>query len=331
MAKIKKISFSDIFQLKKLISVVCSGTIMSYRRLFLLSVPATCIQNILYSVHLRKLPEAYVISDNSGGLKGVISVKAQRGNPFKWQIKSLFLAKDAYEEGRQLIDYIAAKFGARGADTFYVCFDDTQTDLINLLVKSCGFRMCSSEELRRVSNINFMQEDLDESIFIPFKNSDAQKAADLFNDNLITLYKNQLKKTKEEFYDDFIHCFNADTVFKYIIPEGRKDLIKAYLEIKTRDNTNYFIDAAVPAQYFDLYPAVLSFAVKKIIKRTKNFKLYIKNRKYLQSGSLIENFARENRFELLQNNAVLVRDFFKTVKQQKESFNNAVLFSGFEI
>ena len=75
----------------------------------------------------------------------------------------------------------------------------------------------------------------------------------------------------------------------------------------------------------------MSFAVKKIIKRNKNFKLYIKNRKYLQGGEQLENFFKENRFDQLQNNAILVRDFFKTVKEEESSFNNAVVFSGFEV
>ena len=331
MAKIKKISYSDIFQIKKLISVVCNDNITNYGRLFFLSVPCTCIQNFLYNVHLRKAPETYVISDNLGNLKGVITVKAQNGNPYKWQIKRLFLDKSAHEEGKQLVEYIIAKFGARGVDTFYVCFNDTQTELIELFVKGCGFRMCSTEAVWLVSNVNFLQYNIDEKLFSAFKNDDANKVADLFNDNLITLYKYSLKKNKEEFYDKFIQGFNSELDFKYIIEDSEKRIIKAFLEIKTTDNSNYFIDTIVSPQYFDLYPLILSFAVKKITQRTKNFKLYLRTRKYLQNGNLTENFARENHFELLQNNVVLVRDFFKTVKQENKTFNEAVIFSGFEI
>ena len=111
----------------------------------------------------------------------------------------------------------------------------------------------------------------------------------------------------------------------------QKKQLKAFIEIKTLDNTNYFIDVVIPPQYFDLYPLVLSYSVKKIIKRNKNFKLYIKNRKYLQSGEMLENYFKENRFELLQRHAVLVRDFFKTIKQETRSFNDAVVFNRFEV
>lgn len=331
MAKIKKLSYLDILHVKKLISVVCSDIVMSYRRLFFLSVPITYVQNYIYDVRLRRFPETYVVFDNSNNLKGVITVKTQHGNPYKWQIKRLFLDKNSHEEGKQLIEYIIAKFGARGVDTFYVSVDDNNNELIDLFIKGCGFRFCSTEALWSVSNVNFLIEDIDESSFVHFKNSDSEKIEELFNDNLITHYKYSLSKEKEEFHDKLFQGINSELDFKYFLQDKETGIIKSFLEIKTVDNTNYFVDAIVPPQYFDLYPLILSFAVKKIIKRNKNFKLYIKNRKYLQSGEKLEEFFKENRFELLQNNAILVRDFFKTVKEESRSFNNAVVFSGFEI
>lgn len=331
MAKIKKINYFDILHVKKLISVVCSDNVMSYRRLLLLSVPITAIQNFLYNPYLRRLPETYVISDNQNNLKGIISVKAQHGNPYKWQIKRLFLGKNTHEEGKQLVDYIVAKFGARGVDTFYVSVTDTQSDLIDLFVNGCGFRYCSNESLWSISNNNFMQNDFNEKDFKLFKNSDAQRVSELFNDNLITLYKSSLQKNKEEFYETLCRGFESETSYKYIFEDDKNKPVKAFIEIKTADNKNYFTDIIVSPHYFEYFPQILSFAVKKIKKRNKNFKLYIKNRKYLQCGELYENFFKENRFELLQNNAVLVKDFFKAVKEQSKSFNEAFIINGFEI
>lgn len=331
MAKIKKISFGDILHIKKLISVVCSDNVMNYRRLFFVSVPVTYFQNLVYNVHFRRYPETYVAFDNNNNIKGVITVKAQQGNPYKWQIKSLFLDRNSHEEGKQLVEYIVAKFGARGVDTFYVSVDDNQNELIDLFIKGCGFRFCSTEALWSVSNINFIEDNIEEKHFKQFKNTDAQKAADLFNDNLITHYKYSLSKEKDEFNDRLFQGMNTDSDFKYIMEDENTGNLKAFIEIKTIDNTNYFVDAIVPPQFFDIYPSLLSFAVKKIIKRNKNFKLYIKNRKYLQGGELLEKFFKDNRFELLQNNAILVRDFFKTVREESKMFNNAIVFSGFEI
>ena len=331
MAKIKKISYRNIFHIKKLISVISSDNIMSYRRLFFLSVPITFIQNLVYSVLLRRFTETYVVSDNNNVLKGVISVKAQHGNPYKWQIKRLLLAKNSHEEGKQLVEYIIAKFGARGVDTFYVAIDDLQHDLIDLFIKGCGFRLCGYETLWHVTNINFIVEDIDTKFFKPFKDEDAQLAADLFNSTLITHYKYSLSKEKEEFADRFFQGLNFETNFKYTLNDEKSNYIKSFIEIKTLDNVNYFIDTIVPPQYFELYPQILSFAVKEILKRTKKFHLYIKNRKYLQGSDQLENFFKENKFELLQNNAVLVRDFFKPIKENKSVYNEAVILSGFEI
>ncbi len=331
MAKIKKISFSDIFHLRKLISLVCNDNVMSYRRLFFLSVPVTHLQNLLYNVYCRRFPESYVVSDTNNNLKGIITVKAQYGNPYKWQIKRLFLDKNSHEEGKQLVEYIIAKFGARGVDTFYVSVDDNQQELIDLFIKGCGFRFCSVESLWSVSNVNFLTDNIDEKFFKSFKNSDSQKVCSMFNDNLITHYKYSLSKEKDEFNDKLIQGFNSESNFKYVFEDNKEHNLKSYIQIKTVDNKNYLVDIIIPPQYFDLYPMILSYAVKKIIKRNKNFKLYIKNRKYLQSGDLLENFFKDNRFELLKNNTILVRDFFKSIKEESKSFNNAVVFSGFEV
>ncbi len=331
MAKIKKIKFSDILKVKKLISIVCNDKAMSYRRLFYSSVPVTYLQNLVYSVHLRRFPESYVIYDNNNTLKGLITVKAQTGNPFKWQIQRLFLDKNSYEEGKQLVEYIIAKFGARGVDTFYIAINDNNQELIELFIKGCGFRLCSSEGLWAVSNMNFLVSDFNENIFKNFKNADSYKAAALYNDNIFPLYKYSLTKEVGEFNDRFFQGFYSDSDFKYILEDKNSKQLKAFIEIKTLDNSNYFIDIVIPPIYIDLYPMVLSFAVKKIIKRNKNFKLYIKNRKYLQSGEMLEQFFKENKFEQLQNNAILVKDFFKTVKEQTGTFNNAVVFNRFEV
>ena len=331
MAKIKKISYSDILNIKKLISVVCSDNVMSYRRLFFLSVPVTHMQNFFYNVHLRKFTESYVTFDNDKNLKGLISVKAHSGNPYKWEIKRLFLDRNSHEEGKQLVEYIIAKFGARGVDTFFIAVDDTNTELIDLFIKGCGFRYCSTEELWSVTNVNFIDNNFDDNEFKSFKNEDSKKCAELYNDNLNTLYKYSLAKENSEFDDKFLKGLYSDIEFKYIFENTNNKDIKAFIEIKTTDNTNYFLDTILPIQYSDLYPKILSFALKKITKRKKNFKLYIKNRKYLQTGQIIENFCRENRFELLQNNAILVRDFFKSVKEENRSYNSAVVFSRLEV
>ena len=331
MAKIKKIGFGDLINIKKLMSVVCSDNILNYRRLFLGSVPITYLQNLFYSVHFRKFPETYVVSDNNNNLKGLITVKAIWGNPYKWQIKRLFLDKNSHEEGKQLIEYIIAKFGARGVDTFSVSVNDNQNEMIDLFVKGCGFRFCSTESFWSVSNINFLTENIDESQFKNFKNSDAKRCIDFYNENINSLYKYSLSREKEELYDKFAQGLHSDTSFKYIVEDNDSKNIKAVIKILTFDNKNYIFDYVISQGYADMFPMILSFAVKKITKRNKNFKLYVKNRKYLNSGEQLENFFKDNRFELLQNNAILVRDFFKNIKQESSLMNSAIVFSGFEV
>ena len=182
-----------------------------------------------------------------------------------------------------------------------------------------------------VSNINFLTENIDETQFKHFKNSDAQRCIDFYNENINSLYKYSLSREKEELYDKFAQGLHSDTSFKYIVEDNDSKNIKAVIKILTFDNKNYIFDYVISQGYVDMFPMILSFAVKKITKRNKNFKLYIKNRKYLQAGEQLDDFFKNNRFELLQNNAILVRDFFKNIKQESSLMNSAIVFSGFEV
>ena len=148
-------------------------------------------------------------------------------------------------------------------------------------------------------------------------------------DEFLKIKARNLSKEKEEYSDRFFKGFNSAFEFKYTY--SIDDKIVSYIKIKTMDNVNYFLDILLSSHDIDLYPRILSFAVKKIITRNKNFQLFIKNKKYYQTGEQIEEFFKENKFELLQNNAVLVRDFFKTVREKSDSFSEAVVFSGFEV
>ena len=118
-------------------------------------------------------------------------------------------------------------------------------------------------------------KNINEKRIIPFKNSDASKVADLFNENLVTHYRPSLQKEKEEFFDKLFQGFNADSDFKYIIEDEQGKSIKAFLEIKTADNENYFVDIIVSNGNFEIYSEILSYAVKKVIKRNKKLILML--------------------------------------------------------
>ena len=91
MAKIRNLKFQDIPKLKKMISMISdgqNGEITFGFRSFI-PFPINFVNNLL-PLNLRKLSESYVAIDDKQ-IKGMISLKAQRGNPHSWNICNLFL------------------------------------------------------------------------------------------------------------------------------------------------------------------------------------------------------------------------------------------------
>lgn len=321
MAKIRKLNLLDVINVRKLVSFICADDVIHYKRLFFASAPMTFVQNFLPLV-LRKQPETYV-AETDGELRGVISLKSQSLNCQKWEIIRLFLQKNSYDAGKQLVDYVVSHFGAVGVTTFFAAVNDTETELLDLFVKGAGFRMCSCTSIHNMSNINFFDENFSKLKFRTIKSSDAQRLADFFNENIFSSFKNSLKKDKSEFEEELFRGLNY-TSFKYILEDNKNNII-SYLEIFAYDNSTYGIDIIVSQGYMNLYAQILSFAVTEIKKRNKNVSVFIKNRKYLMGGYEIEEFFKQNHFDMLENKVVLVKDFYKRIENEVQS--PAIAFS----
>lgn len=320
MAKIRKLNLVDIINVRKLVSFICSDDVIHYKRLFFASAPMTFLQNFL-PLFLRKQPETYV-AETDGELRGVISLKTQSLNSLKWEIIRLFLLKNSYDTGKQLVDYVVSHFGAVGATTFFALVNDTETELLELFVKGAGFRMCSCCAIHNMSNINFFDDNFTKLKFRGIKSSDSQRLADFFNENIFSSFKNSLQKDKSDFSEPLFKGLTT-TVFNYILED--RDNIIAYLEIFAYDNSTYGIDIIISQGYMNLYAQILSFAFTQIKKRNKNVSVYLKNRKYLMSGYDIEEFFKQNHFEMLENKVVLVKDFYRRIENEVQS--PAIAFS----
>ena len=320
MAKIRKLSILDVFNVNKLVSFIWSGDVIHYKRMFFASAPMTFIQNFL-PLFMRKCPETYVASvDNE--LRGVITLKSQSLNCTKWEIIRLFLQKNSNDTGKQLVDYVVSHFGAIGATTFFAMVNDTETELLELFVKGSGFRMCSCTAMHKMTNINFFDSEFSKLDFKLAKNSDSKKLASFFNENIFPVFKNSLQKDHSEFKDPFFKGL-SNIMFRYILEKSENVL--SYIEIYAVDNSAYIIDIILAQGYSSLYGKILSFAVSEVMKRNKNVSIYIKNRKYLVGGYEIEEFFKENHFEMLENKVILVKDFYGQVKEGVQS--PAIAFS----
>ncbi len=267
--------------------------------------------------------ESYVLVDKDD-LHGMISVLPVSGNPFKINITKLLFKTDYYDIGKQLVEFVISRFGAKGAQTFIVNIDESFDELLKLFIDGCGFRKCASEELWRVNNIDFRTPET--TAFRTFKNSDAQAVAMLFNDSLITYFKPSLLKTKGEYLEKTFKGLVDNTELKYVLEDENLQTILAYFSLETYDNHNYILDITASNGFELNFDVILGFAKAQIAKRQKDFSLFIKLKKYTQNSENLEQYLKDKDFKCVQSQMVLVKDFYKLIKQDVPT-HEVVLFS----
>lgn len=321
MVRIRKANYFDKFKLKKMISFLSSDAINHYTKVFM-SFPFNLLHDIL-PLQLKFLPESYVIEENQEIL-GMVTVLPVPGNPFKLTINRLFLEHDYFNVGKQLIEFIIAKYGAKGASNFVATVDDSYDDLLCLFVDGCGFRQCSSEQLWKMGSIRFSSTE--NTLFRPFKNSDSQAVAMLFNDSVITHFKYSISRTKDEYLEPFFGGLTENYQFKYVIEDENLKTVKAYLSLTTGDNFNYILDVTTSPWHDCSWDDILDFTINQISKRKKDFNLFVKVKNYTTTAEKFEKYLVEKEFKCVQNQLILVKDFYKIIKEP-QALHRVVFFN----
>lgn len=311
MTIIRKLRISDRNKVKNMISFLGNDEAEKFVNKL---ISTSCdIFHYWLPLKLKFLAESYVLVDDND-LHGMITVIPTSGNPHKINITKLLFKKDYYDIGKHLVEFIISRFGAKGAQTFIAAVDESHDELLKLFIDGCGFRKCASEELWRVNNIDFRTSET--NIFRKFRNFDAQAAAMLFNDSLITHFKPSLLKTKNEYTDRFFAGLSDGTEFKYVLEDVNLRTLAAFFSIKTHDNHNYIIDITVSNGFVPDYDLILGFARNEIKKRQSDFSMFIKSKKYVQNSENFEEYLKEKEFKCVQNQMILVKDFYKLIKQE---------------
>lgn len=308
--RIRKTNYFDKFRLKKIISFLSSDAINHYTKVFM-NFPFNTVHELL-PLNLKFLPESYVIEENKE-IIGMVTVSPTAGNPFKLNISRLFLEQDYFNAGKQLIEFIISKYGAKGASAFVAKIDDSYDELLSLFVDGCGFRQCSSEQLWKMDTIRFSKTD--NSFFRQFRNSDAQAVAMLFNDTIITHFKHSISRTKSEYLEPLFKGLSEESDFKYIIEDENLKTIKTYFSISTFDNLNYILDITTSPWYECSWDDIFNFAINQISKRKKDFSLFVKLNKYTTTAENFEKYLVEKGFKCVQNQLLLIKDFYKQIKE----------------
>lgn len=305
-----------------MISFLSFDAINYYTKGFM-NLPLNVIHDML-PLSLKFLPESHVIEENKD-IIGMVTILPTLGNPFKLEISRLYLEQDYFNAGKQLLDFVISKYGARGASSFLAKIDDSYEELLHLFADGCGFRQCSSEQLWKMGD-EVRLSSTENTFFRPFKNSDAQAAAMLFNDSVITHFKYSISITKDEYLEPFFKGLNDEYKLKYVVEDESLKTLKAYFSITTNDNLNYILDVTTSQWHDCSWDDILSFAISQITRRKKDFYLFVKVKKYTMAAESFEQYLTEKGFKCVQNQLILVKDFYKIIKEA-QPIQRVVLFN----
>ncbi len=322
MAKIKQFNILHFNKVKKMLSDIFPQEKISLIRT-LTGCPADIIQPLL-PLALRKTPESYIAINEDNEVKAVITLDAAKGNRRKWYIKRLFLDKNSFTEGKQLIDFSVAKYGALGADTFCVLIDENDETSQSIFSKMCGFRLCSREILWKMNNFEICSTTYSQDNFEKLKITESSKIASFYNDCISPHFRFSLEKDAAEFISQCNHIFICRQSISKIFLKDKSENIFAYAEVQLSGNNDRIIDLIVAKPYEEEYLPILQSIVNCLKNKVSN--IYVLNRNYMSCAKTYEDILTANDFEKIQSKILLVKDFYKPIKNNENIVNPALIF-----
>ena len=317
--RIKRLSCFDLPKIKKMVSYL--GYEENDRLLKVIMQEPVGILNYILPLKLKFKPESYILLDDDEIL-GMITIEPTSGNPYKINITRLIFKNDFYNIGKRLIDYIVAKYGAKGAHSFVVFVDQSHDELCALFVKGCGFRQCSYENLWKLDN--FIPHTTQKTPFRVSQNDDAKAIAKLYNAELNTLYKPSMERIPQEYKEIIFQGFNTQYKNRYVLENC--DKIIAYLSITTVDNLNFIIDLSLNDGYQFNYDEIINFALSEISRHKNKFTAFLKHRQYAKNADKFEEYLHSRNLKCVQTQCVFVKDFYKPIKETTEGTLKIFLF-----
>ena len=292
MTLIRRLNCFDAPKIKKMISYLGDNEKISKT----LSNEAFGLIHGILPLKYKFLPESYILLEKKEIL-GLITVVPTSGNPYKINITRLIFQQNMYDVGKRLVEFVIARFGAKGAASFKVTVDQSHDELLNLFMQGCGFRQCSFENLWKLDN--------------------SKQVAQLYNNELKNLYKPSLQRLKTEYKEPVFEGLTNFYKNRYVLEEPSNHRIIAYLSITTSDNLNFIIDMSVNDAYNIPYDEIINFALEEISRRKTTFYAFLKHRQYTANADILENYLHERNLNCIQTQCVLIKDFYRPVKQQE--------------
>jgi hypothetical protein len=186
------------------------------------------------------------------------------------------------EAAKKLVEHVIRKYAA----PFIAAVEESKT--VKLLM-SAGFRQCSCEMLWKIGDF----DNTTPLHYRKFRSSDAEFAAALYNEELIMHFRPSLERSQQDFKGDN----------QYILESGIGKPI-SYLSIE-----NNIIEFANSRVYDIPLDRIFAFAQAD----------FVKLKKYTTND--FEPYLREHNFECVQTKIILVKDYYKPIKQTQSLFD----------
>ena len=323
MAKIRRFNISHFKKVQKMVSSISPDEKISYSGTILGGL-VDIFQDFM-PLALRKSPESYIVVNENNDVKAFITIEVTKGNKHKWFVKQLFLDKNSFDEGKQLIGYVVAKYGALGADTFCVLIDENDETSAELFSKRCGFRLCSREVVWHAPDFD-LNTNYNWSDFCKLSNFEAKKVASFFNDGILPHFRFSLEQDIDEFKTPILKNPFKKYPKNFILKNKDKSIL-AYLEYHFVNQRDFLVDLIVTKPFEDEYLPILKSVISHLKTIVPNGNIFVLNRNYMTSAKPFEDVLCGCGFEKMQIKMLLVKDFYKPLKTEEPIVNPAVIFN----
>lgn len=315
--QIRRLTYFDYRKLKKLVSYLCTDDNDKLAK-SIMEEPVGFL-NAMMPLSLKFKSESFILVDKKEIL-GLITITTTPGNPHKINITRLIFKENLYEIGKQLVDFVVQKYGAKGALSFSVIIDECHDELFNLFINGCGFRQCASETLWKIEKPIPEKSDLR---WRYAKDSDAKKVAQLYNSELINIYKPSLQRYEKEFQEVFFKGLTDVYKMRYVI-EDEKNIL-AYFSITTSDNLNYILDMTLNSGYEIDYNKIINIMLCEIAGKKRAFYPLVKQKNYVKNSEKFGEFLKSQGYNPIQTQQILVKDFYKPIKEESTNWKVFIL------
>lgn len=317
MVVIRRLNCFDYPKLKELISYLCNDDSDKLAK-NLMAEPLGII-NAMMPLSMKFRSESFILIEGKEIL-GLITSVCTPGNPYKINITRLIFKENRYEIGRQLVEFLIQKMGGKGANTFSVVIDECHNELFDLFVNGCGFRQCSSETLWKIEHPAPEKTDLR---WRYAQSSDSEKIAQLYNDEVINIFQPSLLRHPKEFKSEFFQGFTKYYKTRYVCEES--DKILGYFSVTTEDNLNYILDITTNSGYEFEYDKIINVMLCDIARKKHAFYPFVKQKKYTKNSQRLEDYLKSKGYYPIQTKHILVKDFYRAVKEESKNWNVFVL------